>query len=83
MKKKRFVRDFDYWIDEYMYNCRSQKLHPKTMQSYEQSLRLFERWCLEEAQITEPGQCTSPWSDRGAPRQVPDLHCSACYPAVY
>ena len=54
MKKKRFKRDFDYWIDEYMYNCRSRKLRPKTMISYEQSLRLFERWCLEEANITEP-----------------------------
>ena len=56
MKKKRLVRDFDFYIDEYMYNCRSRKLRPKTMQSYEQTLRLFERWCLEEAGITEPGQ---------------------------
>ena len=56
MKKKRFKRDFDYWIDEYMYNCRSRKLRPKTMISYEQTLRLFERWCQEEANITEPGQ---------------------------
>ena len=56
MKKKQFVRDFDYYIDEYMYNCRSRKLRPKTMQSYEQTLRLFERWCLEEANITEPSQ---------------------------
>ena len=56
MKKKRFKRDFDYYIDEYMYNCRSRKLRPKTMISYEQTLRLFERWCLEEANITEPGQ---------------------------
>ena len=54
--EKRFKRDFDYYIDEYMYNCRSRKLRPKTMISYEQSLRLFERWCLEEANITEPGQ---------------------------
>ena len=44
MKKKQFKRDFDYYIDEYMYNCRSRKLRPKTMISYEQSLRLFERW---------------------------------------
>ena len=29
MKKKRLKRDFDYWIDEYMYNCRSRKLRPK------------------------------------------------------
>lgn len=56
MQKKRFKRDFDYYIDEYMYNCRSRKLRPKTMISYEQSLRLFERWCLEEVGITEPGQ---------------------------
>ena len=56
MKKKQFKRDFDYYIDEYIYNCRSRKLRPKTMISYEQSLRLFERWCLEEANITEPGQ---------------------------
>jgi len=48
MKKHRQIRDFDYWIDEYMYNCRSRKLRPKTMQSYEQTLRLFERWCREE-----------------------------------
>ena len=26
MKKKRFKRDFDYWIDEYMYNCRSRTI---------------------------------------------------------
>ena len=56
MKKNRFKRDFDYYIDEYMYNCRSRKLRPKTMISYEQSLRLFERWCLEEIEITEPGR---------------------------
>lgn len=56
MKKKQFSKDFDYYIDEYMYNCRSRKLRPKTMLSYEQSLRLFQRWCLEEVQITEPGQ---------------------------
>ena len=51
MKKHRQIRDFDYWIDEYMYHCRSRKLRPKTMQSYEQTLRLFERWCREEENI--------------------------------
>lgn len=56
MKKKQFIRDFDYYIDEYMYNCRSRKLRPKTMASYEQTLRLFERWCLEESDITQPSQ---------------------------
>ena len=56
MKKTKLKRDFDYYIDEYMYNCRSRKLRPKTMSSYEQSLRLFERWCQEEVNITEPRQ---------------------------
>lgn len=56
MKKQKTIRDFDYYIDEYMYNCRSRKLRPKTMISYEQTLRLFERWCQDEANITEPGQ---------------------------
>ena len=51
MQKKRFKRDFDYYIDEYMYNCRSGKLRPKTMIGYKQSRRLFERWCLEETNI--------------------------------
>ena len=56
MKKNVYSKDFDYYIDEYMYNCRSRKLRPKTMMSYEQTLRLFERWCLEEEKIAEPGQ---------------------------
>jgi hypothetical protein len=57
--KKKLKRDFDYWIDEYMYNrynCRSRKLRPKTMIGYEQTLRPLERWCLQEANITEPEQ---------------------------
>ena len=56
MKKKQQQKDFDFYIDEYMYYCRSKHLRPKTMQSYEQTLRLFERWCQEELEITEPGQ---------------------------
>ena len=40
MKKKRLIRDFDYYIDEYMYNCRSRKLRPKTMISYEQGIQM-------------------------------------------
>ena len=47
---------FDWQIDEFMVFCRSRQLREKTMISYEQTLRLFERWCLEEANITEPGQ---------------------------
>ena len=54
MRKTKMVKKFDYYIDEYMYNCQSRKLSPKTMQSYEQTLRLFERWCDEEQGITTP-----------------------------
>lgn len=51
MKKNVYLKDFDYYIDEYMYNCQSRKLRPKTMMSCKQTLRLFERWCLEEEKI--------------------------------
>ena len=38
---------FDWQIDEFMVYCRSRQLREKTMSSYEQTLRLFERWCRE------------------------------------
>ena len=34
---------FDWQIGEYMVYCRSRQLREKTMNSYEQALRLFER----------------------------------------
>ena len=40
-------KTMDDWISEYMYYCRSKKLRPKTMNSYEQTLWLFERWLRE------------------------------------
>lgn len=45
MKKNKLFKDFDYYIDEYMYYCRSKKLRPKTMQSYEQTLRPADTVC--------------------------------------
>lgn len=42
---------FDRQIDEYMVYCRSKQLREKTMASYEQALRLFERWCEVELRI--------------------------------
>ena len=48
--------DFEWLTDEFMLYCRSTQLREKSMASYEQVLRLFECWCLEEANITEPGQ---------------------------
>lgn len=44
--------DFDWQIDEFMVYCRSTQLRPQTMKRYEQTLRLFERWCLEQMDIT-------------------------------
>ena len=43
--------DFDWEIDEFLVYCRSAQLRPKTMKSYEQALRLFERWCKEQQGI--------------------------------
>ena len=43
--------DFDWQIDEFMVYCRSTQLREKTMASYEQTLRLFERWCKEQMKI--------------------------------
>lgn len=57
-KKQAIIKNFDFYIDEFMYYCRSKRLRPKTMQSYEQALRLFERWCSEEEKINEPAQVT-------------------------
>ena len=45
--------DFEWQIDEFMVDCRSRQLRPKTMNSYEQALRLFARWCRENMNITE------------------------------
>lgn len=54
MKRGQEKRDFDYYIDEYLYYCKSKRLRPKTMQSYEQTLRLFERWARENESVEEP-----------------------------
>lgn len=43
--------DFDWQINEFMIYCRSTQLRERTMYSYEQTLRLFERWCSDELKI--------------------------------
>lgn len=58
MRKTKVIKDFDYYIDEYMYYCRSRKLRPKTMNSYEQTLHLFARWCADEEGIIAPNEVT-------------------------
>ena len=49
---------FDRQIDEYMVYCRSRQLREKTMASYEQTLRLFERWCKEQMGIESVDKVT-------------------------
>ncbi len=52
--------DFDWQIDEFMVYCRSAQLREKSMKSYEQTLRLFERWCMEEMNILTVDKVTEP-----------------------
>ena len=59
MRNSRTIqKNFDFYIDEYMYNCKSRRLRKKTMESYEQSLRLFERWVEETENIQNPEEVT-------------------------
>ena len=44
--------DFDWQTNEFMLYCRTTQLREKTMLSYEQTLRLFEKWCIEEQGIS-------------------------------
>ena len=53
-----FNMRFDYLISEYMVYCRSRQLREKTMNSYEQALRLFERWCYEQMNIDSVDKIT-------------------------
>ena len=50
--------DFDWQIDEFMVFCHSKQLREKTMASYERALRLFQRWCREQMNITEVDKVT-------------------------
>ena len=49
---------FDWQIDEFMVYCLSKRLREKTIASYEQSLRLFERWCREQLAIEDVDKVT-------------------------
>ena len=43
-----------------MLYCRSTQLREKSMAGYEQTLRLFERWCAEELRIFTVDKVTEP-----------------------
>ena len=50
--------EFDKHINEYMVYCHSRQLRPKTMHSYESTLRLFEKWCRDEMGIEDVDKIT-------------------------
>ena len=56
MKREQTGKDFDHYIDEYLYDCRSRGLREKTMSSYEQTLYLFARWVREREGLDCPSQ---------------------------
>lgn len=53
-----FNTRLDYLICEYMVFCRSKQLRAKTMNAYEQGLRLFERWCKEQMNLDDVDKIT-------------------------
>ena len=53
-----FTNKMIWQIDEYMLYCQSKQLSEKTMESYEQTLHLFERWCGEEMLIENVTEIT-------------------------
>ena len=54
MRRTTMKKDFDFYIDEYLYYCQSRRLRQKTLTSYEQTLRLFERWLSEQEGVETP-----------------------------
>lgn len=54
MRRKDENRDFNFYIEEYLCYCQSRRLRPKTINSYDQALRLFARWAREQEQLDRP-----------------------------
>lgn len=52
----RNFNDFTLEIDRYMNDCHSRGLSVKTMKSYEQTLRLFQRYLFDKHEIDKPSQ---------------------------
>ena len=49
---------FNWQIEEFMVYCHTQQLRERTLTSYEQTLRRFERWCAEQFNITTVDKVT-------------------------
>ena len=44
-------KDFDWQTNEFMLYCRTTQIREKSMMAYEQSLKLFQRCCMDEMGI--------------------------------
>ena len=53
------MKDFDYYIEDFMLYCVSKNLSKKTMKSYEQTLKLFQLYMEKEQGIKEIDKVTS------------------------
>ena len=51
-------KELAWQIEEFMICCKSKDLRRKTMMSYEQTLRLFERWCKEALTLSYVDEIT-------------------------
>ena len=47
------MKDFDYYIEDFMLYCVSKNLSKKTMKSYEQTLKLFQLYMEKEQDTKE------------------------------
>ena len=65
-----FTNKMIWQIDEYMLYCQSKQLSEKTMESYEQTLHLFERWCGEEMLIENVTEITEEFIRRFQDRKI-------------
>ncbi|MBU5311043.1 tyrosine-type recombinase/integrase [Tissierella carlieri] len=47
------MKDFDYYVEDFMLYCTSKNLSKKTMKSYEQTLKLFQLYMEDEHEVKE------------------------------
>ena len=63
--------DFDWQTNEFMLYCRTTQLREKSMMAYEQSLKLFQRWCMDEMGIFTVDFLNGPCPFRHLPLYFP------------
>lgn len=53
------MKDFDYYVEDFMLYCSSKNLSQKTMKSYEQTLKLFQLYMENEQDVKEVDKVTA------------------------